>query len=56
MERPVAAHPQASMRLELWGASRKSALLAELIGVPVQVVSPTGEVVHFDDDSETDTD
>jgi exopolyphosphatase/guanosine-5'-triphosphate,3'-diphosphate pyrophosphatase len=34
-----------AMRLDLWGASRKSALLAELAGVPVEVVGPDGAVL-----------
>lgn len=34
-----------SLRLELWGASRKAALLAKVAGVPVEVVAPDGEVV-----------
>jgi exopolyphosphatase/guanosine-5'-triphosphate,3'-diphosphate pyrophosphatase len=34
-----------SVRLELWGASRKSALLAELAGVPVEILAPDGTVV-----------
>jgi len=33
------------MRLELWGAARKAALLAEVAGVPVEVVAPDGTVV-----------
>jgi exopolyphosphatase/guanosine-5'-triphosphate,3'-diphosphate pyrophosphatase len=39
------AHPEASLRLELWGAHRKSQLLAELAGVPVEVVGVDGEVM-----------
>ena len=34
-----------SLRLELWGAARKSALLAELAGIPVEIVGPDGKVV-----------
>ena len=41
---PVPRRANASMRLELWGASRKSALLTEVVGVPVEVVGPEGEV------------
>jgi hypothetical protein len=33
------------IRLELWGASRKSDLLARLAGLPVELVAPGGEVV-----------
>jgi len=41
------ATPRAkTLRLELWGAARKSALLAELIGVPVEIVGPDGHVVQ----------
>ncbi len=35
-----------SIRLELWGANRKSALLSQLAGVPVEIVAPDGEVVE----------
>lgn len=34
-----------SVRLELWGASRKAALLSTLAGIPVEIVAPDGEVV-----------
>lgn len=34
-----------SVRLELWGANRKSALLAKVAGRPVEVVGPDGTVV-----------
>jgi len=40
----VPAPDASSLRLELWGASRKSGLLAELAGLPVEVVGPDGEV------------
>jgi exopolyphosphatase / guanosine-5'-triphosphate,3'-diphosphate pyrophosphatase len=40
------AHPRArALRLELWGADRKSKLLAKLAGRPVEVVAPDGSVV-----------
>jgi exopolyphosphatase/guanosine-5'-triphosphate,3'-diphosphate pyrophosphatase len=42
---PVPRRSSNSLRLELWGADRKSGLLAELAGVPVEVVSPAGDVV-----------
>ncbi|HEX6574022.1 MAG TPA: Ppx/GppA phosphatase family protein [Gemmatimonadaceae bacterium] len=32
----------ASIRLELWGATKKAALLAEVAGVPVEIVTPGG--------------
>ncbi|MGI8400064.1 MAG: HD domain-containing protein [Gemmatimonadaceae bacterium] len=38
------------LRLELWGASRKSNLLAELAGVPVEIVAPDGTVMTYDDE------
>ena len=38
------------LRLELWGASRKSKLLAELAGVPVEIVAPDGTVMTYDDE------
>lgn len=41
---PVPANQRASMRLEMWGASRKSKLLADLAGVPVEIVGPGGKV------------
>jgi exopolyphosphatase/guanosine-5'-triphosphate,3'-diphosphate pyrophosphatase len=41
---PVPRRANAPLRLELWGASRKSALLAEVAGVPVEVVGPDGAV------------
>ena len=42
---PEPRRANATMRLELWGASRKSALLAEMAGLPVEIVAPDGEVV-----------
>ena len=43
---PVPAHESASLRLELWGAARKSELLEKLAGVPVEIVAPDGSVVE----------
>ena len=37
------------MRLEMWGANRKSALLAKVLGVPVEIVAPDGSVLSSDD-------
>jgi exopolyphosphatase/guanosine-5'-triphosphate,3'-diphosphate pyrophosphatase len=34
------------LRLELWGASRKSTLLAELTGLPVEIIAPDGTVIE----------
>lgn len=41
---PVPRRASSVMRLELWGASRKSGLLADVAGVPVEVVGPDGAV------------
>jgi exopolyphosphatase/guanosine-5'-triphosphate,3'-diphosphate pyrophosphatase len=43
-----------SMRLELWGASRKSDLLSSLLGVDVEVIGPDGRPVRGDDDDRVD--
>ena len=42
---PVPRRATDPMRLELWGAARKAGLLAEVAGVPVEVVAPDGSVV-----------
>lgn len=47
---PTAAVPGTSLRLEMWGASRKSALLAEVLELPVEIVGPGGEIVRYEDD------
>jgi exopolyphosphatase/guanosine-5'-triphosphate,3'-diphosphate pyrophosphatase len=39
-----------NLRLELWGASRKSNLLSELADVPVEIVAPDGSVMTYDDE------
>jgi exopolyphosphatase/guanosine-5'-triphosphate,3'-diphosphate pyrophosphatase len=44
---PVPSAKARSLRLELWGASRKSELLAKVAGVPVEIVSPDGVVVDW---------
>jgi exopolyphosphatase/guanosine-5'-triphosphate,3'-diphosphate pyrophosphatase len=46
---PVPATQRATMRLEMWGASRKSGLLSDLAGVPVEIVAPDGRVLSSDD-------
>ncbi|HUF27961.1 MAG TPA: Ppx/GppA phosphatase family protein [Gemmatimonadaceae bacterium] len=46
---PVPVSRQTTLRLELWGASRKSHLLAELAGVAVELVAPDGSVVRADE-------
>jgi exopolyphosphatase / guanosine-5'-triphosphate,3'-diphosphate pyrophosphatase len=40
------------LRLELWGASRKSLMLSELAGVPVEIVAPDGTVVAREEGDE----
>ncbi len=40
----------ASIRLELWGASKKSRMLAEYAGVPVEIVAPGGAIFTHEDD------
>jgi exopolyphosphatase/guanosine-5'-triphosphate,3'-diphosphate pyrophosphatase len=39
-----------SIRLELWGASKKSKLLADYAGVPVEIVAPGGAIFTHEDD------
>jgi exopolyphosphatase/guanosine-5'-triphosphate,3'-diphosphate pyrophosphatase len=39
-----------NLRLDLWGASRKSNLLAEVAGVPVEIVAPDGSVTTYQDE------
>ncbi len=39
-----------TMRLELWGASRKSGLLAQVAGTDVEIVGPGGVALTADDD------
>ena len=46
----VPSRPAYNLRLELWGASRKSKLLADLAGVPVEIVAPDGSVTTYDDE------
>jgi exopolyphosphatase/guanosine-5'-triphosphate,3'-diphosphate pyrophosphatase len=47
---PVPAE-DVSIRLELWGASRKSELLSEIAGVPVEIVAPGGEAFSAEGDT-----
>jgi exopolyphosphatase / guanosine-5'-triphosphate,3'-diphosphate pyrophosphatase len=42
---PVPARADAVLRLELWGANRKSRLLAKVVGRPVEIVAPDGTVL-----------
>ncbi|HEY8850660.1 MAG TPA: Ppx/GppA phosphatase family protein [Gemmatimonadaceae bacterium] len=46
----VPSHHVYNLRLDLWGASRKSNLLAEIAGVPVEIVAPDGSVTTYQDD------
>jgi exopolyphosphatase/guanosine-5'-triphosphate,3'-diphosphate pyrophosphatase len=46
---PVAARGAGPLRLELWGAHRKSQLLATVSGVPVEIVAPDGKVLSSND-------
>jgi exopolyphosphatase/guanosine-5'-triphosphate,3'-diphosphate pyrophosphatase len=46
----VPARSSHNLRLELWGASRKSNLLSELAEVPVEIVAPDGSVTTYDDE------
>jgi exopolyphosphatase/guanosine-5'-triphosphate,3'-diphosphate pyrophosphatase len=46
----VPSRQGANLRLDLWGASRKSNLLSELAGVPVEIVSPDGSVMTYADE------
>jgi len=45
----VPSRPAYNLRLELWGASRKSNLLSDLAGVPVEIVAPDGSVTTYAD-------
>ena len=45
---PVPRRTTDRLRLEVWGAARKSQLLAEVAGLPVEVVAPDGSVAGDD--------
>jgi len=47
---PIPTSATRSLRLELWGASRKSDLLERVAGVPVEIVAPDGQVIISPDD------
>ena len=51
---PTAAPAAGTIRLELWGAHRKSQPLADLAGVPVEIVGPDRSVLSSDDVSADD--
>ena len=36
-----------NLRLECWGASRKRALLEQVLGRPIEVIAPDGTIVNF---------
>ncbi|HYD54127.1 MAG TPA: HD domain-containing protein, partial [Gemmatimonadaceae bacterium] len=42
---PVPADGAGNVRLEAWGAHRKSGLLAELLAMPVEIVAPDGTLL-----------
>ncbi len=42
---PVPRRANGKLRLEVWGANRKSALLADVAGMPIEIVAPSGEVL-----------
>jgi exopolyphosphatase/guanosine-5'-triphosphate,3'-diphosphate pyrophosphatase len=46
----VPARQSNNLRLELWGAARKSNLLAEVAEVPVEIVAPDGTVTTYEDE------
>jgi exopolyphosphatase/guanosine-5'-triphosphate,3'-diphosphate pyrophosphatase len=45
---PVPRRATDRLRLEVWGAARKSGLLAEVASLPVEVVAPDGTVARDD--------
>jgi exopolyphosphatase / guanosine-5'-triphosphate,3'-diphosphate pyrophosphatase len=45
---PTPVHASAPLRLEMWGAHRKSQLLAKVVGRPVEIVGPDGSVLSSD--------
>ena len=46
----VPSHHVYNLRLDLWGASRKSHLLSEIAGLPVEIVAPDGSVTTYEDE------
>lgn len=45
---PASPRPRGAMRLEMWGAHRKSGLLAAIAGTAVEIVAPDGHVLSSD--------
>jgi exopolyphosphatase / guanosine-5'-triphosphate,3'-diphosphate pyrophosphatase len=46
---PMPLKADVPLRLEIWGAHRKSALLARVVGRPVEIVAPDGSVLSSDE-------
>ena len=46
----VPNHRARSVRLDLWGAARKSRLLSKVAGARVEIVAPDGKVLSYDDE------
>ena len=46
---PVPTNARSGMRLEMWGANRKSELLAKVAGVPIEIVAPDGRALSSND-------
>lgn len=46
---PVPSDARASLRLECWGAHRKSALLASVAKTPVEIMTPDGTILSSND-------
>jgi len=46
----VPNHRARSVRLDLWGAARKSRLLARVADARVEIVDPDGKVLSYDDE------
>jgi len=46
----VPNHRARSLRLDLWGAARKSRLLSRVADARVEIVSPDGKVLSYDDE------
>ncbi|MDQ8164360.1 MAG: Ppx/GppA phosphatase family protein [Gemmatimonadota bacterium] len=53
---PVPAARAKSLRLELWGAARKAALLERVAKTPVEIVGPGGKAVQPDESTPGDSD
>jgi exopolyphosphatase/guanosine-5'-triphosphate,3'-diphosphate pyrophosphatase len=49
---PTARHAGQTLRLDLWGAQRKSHLLAEIAGVPVEILAEDGSILSSASDGD----